>query len=115
MLRLYIVFAISFMLFSCSSPEEQLLKRFDGLIETVERNKDKYNRAQWEKMDNRFEDLLQEYDQLHYNLTDEQRNRIDKLIGKYVALRGKGEVEGLLKEFESGLKQLEGFLEELSE
>ena len=97
---------------SCDS--ESLMVKFDSCVANAEQHQEDYNLGQWEKMDNRFSSLVEEYKAIKDEMTDDQKSHVDLLIGKYLALRTKGQTNRFLEELSGGLKQIEGFLEEIA-
>ena len=109
-MRIILVAILSLLFFtSCTSYKQKEIKNdLQSLISDVEKNNLNYTDQDWETKDKDLENILsKDYLPIKNKLTDEQRLEINKLIGKYEALK----IKGILKD---GFQQLESIIGELS-
>lgn len=96
---------------SCASP---LSTRMNDYIEEVESTCEDWTSADWELSRAQYELLIEEYKLNYETYTPEEREAINKAIGRYNGLlirHGIEEVGGILKEFGERLPSLlEGFM-----
>ena len=84
------------------------------LVEQIAEEGSTYTEEQWEKVNDRFSELLdklEEYD----DLTPEELNEVARLQGQYAAEAFKRHGQKFQQEFEKARQMLDGFVEGLSE
>lgn len=116
-MRIILVTILSLLSFtSCTSYKQKEIKNdLQILISDVEKNNSNYTDQDWETKDKDFENILsKDYLPIKNNLTDEQRLEINKLIGKYEALKIKAGINSLKGILKDGFQQLESIIGELS-
>lgn len=95
---------------SCTMP---LSNRVDNFVEDAENNSAHWSEEQWEMSLEEYERLLDEYEQNYDSLTKEERNAINKAIGRYNGLmirKGFQEAGDAIKEFGEQIPSVvEGF------
>lgn len=109
---LAIIAISSFMLLcSCSSP---LSSRMNEYISEVEAKCQNWTAEDWELSQEEYALLLEEYEQNYNSYTQEEKDAINKAIGRYNGLlirQGIEEAGSMLKEFGERLPSLiEGFM-----
>lgn len=107
------IFAISssLLLHSCSSP---LSSRMNEYVTEVEATCQNWTEEDWELSQEEYEKLLEEYELNYDSYTQEEKDAINKAIGRYNGLlikQGIEEAGSVLKEFGERLPSLiEGFM-----
>ena len=107
------IFAISssLLLQSCSSP---LSSRMNEYVTEVEATCQNWTEEDWELSQEEYAKLLEEYDLNYDSYTQEEKDAINKAIGRYNGLlikQGIDEAGNILKEFGEHLPSLiEGFM-----
>lgn len=107
------IFAISssLLLQSCSSP---LSSRMNEYVTEVEATCQNWTEEDWELSQEEYAKLLEEYDLNYDSYTQEEKDAINKAIGRYNGLlikQGIDEAGNILKEFGERLPSLiEGFM-----
>ena len=97
-----ILFVMSF-LTSCEIPTSV---KFDNYVDRVEENCENWTEEDWEISKEKYHDLLEEYEANYENMTQEERDAINKAIGRYNGILVK---KGLEKVDES----INGFIDRL--
>lgn len=99
------------LLWSCSSP---LSSRMNDYVSEVEANCQNWTAEDWELSQEEYAMLLEEYELNYDSYTQEEKDAINKAIGRYNGLltrQGIEEVGSVLKEFGERLPSLiEGFM-----
>ena len=116
MKQILFIFISFFILSSCTSYKQKELKNnLEILITDIEKNNSNYTEQDWETKNKEFEIILsKEYLPIKDKLNEEQRLEINRLIGKYEAIKIKSGInrfKGILKD---GFQQLESIITELS-
>ena len=98
-------------LFSCSSP---LSSRMNEYVTEVEATCQNWTEEDWELSQEEYAKLLEEYELNYNSYTQEEKDAINKAIGRYNGLlikQGIDEAGNILKEFGERLPSLiEGFM-----
>ena len=106
-----LVISSSILFWSCSSP---LSCRMNEYISDVEAKCPDWTEEDWELSQEEYTKLLEEYELNYNSYTQEEKDAINKAIGRYNGLRikqGIEEVGSVLKELEERLPSLmEGFI-----
>ena len=116
-MRIILVTILSLLFFtSCTSYKQKEIKNdLQSLISDVEKNNLNYTDQDWETKDKDLENILsKDYLPIKNKLTDEQRLEINKLIGKYEALKIKAGINSFKGILKDGFQQLESIIGELS-
>ena len=96
---------------ACNTP---LSNRIDNYVNEVENNCSNWTDEDWELSQSGYEKLLEEYETNYDSYSQEERDAIDKAIGRYSGLlvrRGIEETGKLLKDFGERLPSLiDGFM-----
>ena len=96
---------------ACNTP---LSNRIDNYVNEVENNCSNWTDEDWELSQSEYEKLLEEYETNYDSYSQEERDAIDKAIGRYSGLlvrRGIEETGKLLKDFGERLPSLiDGFM-----
>ena len=114
---LAIIAISSFMLLcSCSSP---LSSRMNEYVTEVEASCQNWTAEDWERSQSEYEKLLEEYQTNYDSYSQEERDAINKSIGRYTGLlvrQGIEETGKILKDFGERLPSLlEGFMSAFDE
>ena len=115
----------AFALTACKPSAERYINDLKNFVEKVSEEGSDYTAEQWEKVSQEFDELLQRAEELE-GLTDEQKQEIMKLQGKFSGTMMKKGFDSLMKdadkvikdagkEIEKVGKAIEGFLEGLGE
>ncbi len=111
MKRIIIILCALAMVSCATAP---LSNRIDELAADVEQNYQDYTDEDWELSQDEYELLLQEYEENYQNYTKEEKDAINRAIGRYNGLlikEGIKEAETVLKEFGERLPSLiDGFI-----
>ena len=112
------IFAISssLLLHSCSSPLSSRMNEYVTEVETTCQN---WTEEDWELSQEEYAKLLEEYELNYNSYTQEEKDAINKAIGRYNGLlikQGIEEAGSVLKEFGERLPSLiEGFMSAFEE
>jgi hypothetical protein len=85
----------------------------ENFVNDVEKNKADFTEKDWEYTDQQMLQFLEQYKELRPNLTDDQRTRINQLIGKYAGFRVKNAVNDFTNALKDFGDQFKGFLNEV--
>ena len=109
-----LVFSIFLLLFSCTVEKgEAYISDFNKFITSVEENYLTYSQEDWDKADKKFNTLSTiQYQKCKEQLSSEQNTEINKLIGKYQALRLQSMINSTGSQINNMLEQAAGFAEE---
>lgn len=110
-----VLFAATFT--SCNS-KTSYMKRFESFVNSISEKQGTYTDQQWQEADIKFEKFsVTEYARYQTELTKEEKQKIGKLKGKYLAIRAKREMGNLIDNLNDAVEQLgggiEGFTEEI--
>ena len=105
MKKLNFIMILFVMLFltSCEIPTSV---KFDNYVDRVEENCENWTEEDWQISKEKYHDLLEEYEANYENMTQEERDAINKAIGRYNGILVK---KGLEKVDES----INGFIDRL--
>ena len=101
---------------ACNTP---LSNRIDNYVNEVENNCSNWTEDDWERSQSEYEKLLEEYQPNYDSYSQEERDAVNKAIGRYTGLlvrQGIEETGKLLKDFGERLPSLlEGFMSAFDE
>lgn len=104
------------MMFSCTAP---LSNRINNLADEAEVNSSNWTEKDWTLSEAEYEKLLQEYEQNYDTYTKEERDAINKAIGRYNGMlvkRGFQNAGNAIKEFGEQIPSMvEGFFSAFDE
>ena len=80
---LMILVAGLFILASCTRP---LCDRVERFVNKTEANYEKYSEEDWQKSLNEYQALAQEYKDNYQSFSKEEKERINKALGKYTGI-----------------------------
>ncbi len=106
-----ITFAIIFIFLSTSCNTKEKYNELQSSISEVEKNADKFSPQDWEKYDLEIEQTKEKLDTEREKYTPEETEKMNKLIGKYYALKATHKVKSLKEELTDATQQLEGAYE----
>ena len=102
-----------------TSCEISIATRIERFVDTVENNCEQWTEEDWELSQEEYYKLLEEYEENYSQLTQEEKNAINKAIGRYNGLvikKGIDEVGKSIKDFGERLPSLfEGFMSAFEE
>ena len=125
-----IVLLVMLFLTSCEIPTSV---KFDYHLKKVENNSDDWTEEEWEMSKEQYRKLLKEYEENYDNMTQEERDKINKAIGRYNGILMKNGIkkvdesiddfidrlpslfEGFMSVFEEEMENLEDKFEKLEE
>ena len=110
-IKAFIAIAAMIILVSWGKP---LSTRMNEFVNTIEQNCKNWTEEDWERSEEKYKKLLEEYKQNYDSYTSEEKSAINIEIGRYNGLRMKTGLEGAgqkIKDFGERLPSLiEGFL-----
>lgn len=106
---IFIVLALA-AIFILTSFGFSLPSQFEHFVDKVEKNAPEYTQEDWAKASEQFKKLMDKYKESFDSTSEEDKERIDKSIGKYRAIVFK---YGVSKSFEESMKTLGPKLESL--
>ena len=118
MKKLNFIMILFVMLFltSCEVPTSV---KFDNYVDRVEENCDNWTEEEWEMSKEKYRQLLEEYEANYENMTQEERDAINKAIGRYNGIlvrKGLEKVDESINGFVDRLPSLfEGFMSAFEE
>lgn len=114
---LIILFYITLVTIGCKfNSKENYLQNFTDFISEIENNYKTYTEEDWNTKEIEYKKLISEkYDQIQSQLTDEDQQTIGKLKARYFKIVLKSGLEQLEEDIKEGAKQLEGFIEEMTD
>ena len=115
-LNLIITLLVMLFLTSCEIPTSV---KFDNYVDRVEDNCDNWTYDEWEMSKEKYRELLKEYEANYENMTPEERETINKAIGRYNGILMKKGIENLDKNIKKVVDRLpsmfEGFMSAFEE
>ncbi len=110
-LNLIMILFVMLFLTSCEIPTSV---KFDNYVDRVEENCDSWTEEEWQISREKYYELLEEYEANYENMTQEERDVINKAIGRYNGIlvkKGLDKVDESVKGFIEKLPSLfEGFM-----
>ncbi|MCR5709346.1 MAG: hypothetical protein K6G79_02565 [Bacteroidales bacterium] len=94
-----------------SACKTALPARFETFANVVEKRCDKFSDKDWEKANEQFEKLLKEYNENKDSFNNEEKQRINAAISKYVKLVAKSGVKSAIDALEDLGNLITPFLE----
>ena len=101
-------------LMSCSlgMSKNKYIKNYDEFVKDVSVSCEKYSNKQWHKADSIYTVYSSDfYEKFKSDLTTEERNKVNKLTGEYIALRAVSVGKGILSDIEDLGIQMESMIE----
>lgn len=89
MLKSLLITSLLFCLGCAPSKKEQLLDGMTSLLGQVDSRYSEMTGEEWASADHRFEGYINSYDELKTEMTDNEKQRFNELIGQYAAIRTK--------------------------
>ena len=115
-LNFIIVLLVMLFLTSCEIPTSE---KFEHHVNKVEDNCDNWTEEDWEMSKDKYRELIREYEANYDNLTPEERETINKAIGRYNGILMKKGIENIdnsIKKFVDRLPSMfEGFMSAFEE
>ena len=115
-LNVIIVLLVMLFLTSCEIPTSV---KFDYHLKKVENNSENWTEEEWEMSKERYHELLKEYEANYDNMTQEERDAVNKAIGRYNGILMKKGIENLDQNIKKVVDRLpslfEGFMSAFEE
>ena len=118
MKKLNFIMILFVMLFltSCEIPTSL---KFDYHLKKVENHSDDWTEEEWDMSKEQYRNLLKEYEENYDNMTQEERDKINKAIGRYNGILMKKGIEKVDESINSFIDRLpslfEGFMSAFEE
>lgn len=111
---------LTFILFvaSCSNfgGKTSYISSFERFVNSVADKQETYTDEDWKKADARFEQFTDtDYQRYSRKFTKEEKQKIGKLKGKYLAIRAKSEVGNFMDNLQNAIDELGGVVEGFTE
>ena len=106
MKKYFLLIALVALTLAAVSCKSMLPGRFERFVNKVEKNASSYTKEDWNSVTDKFTKLVDEYKNSYDKLSKEDRQRIDKAIGRFGAIAiksGIGSVIQTVNETMSGL------------
>lgn len=115
-LNFIMVLMMVFLLISCEVPTSF---KFEHHLRKAENNSENWTEEDWEMSKEKYRQLLKEYEENYDNMSPEERNKVNKAIGRYNGIlmkNGIKKVDESINEFIDRLPSLfEGFMSAFEE
>ena len=120
----YLLLCLVFIVNSCNSDQslskKRYLKKFQSFIEAVEQDYPSFEKENWDKSDETFNELSKvDYKRFEVNLTEDENDEINRLIGKYNGFKFKGKSKIFIQEMDEKIEdatdRVNGFIEAITE
>ncbi len=118
MKKLNFIMILFVMLFltSCEIPTSL---KFDYHLKKVENHSDDWTEEEWDMSKEKYRQLLKEYEENYDNMTQEERDKVNKAIGRYNGILMKKGIEKVDESINSFIDRLpslfEGFMSAFEE
>lgn len=106
------VIALALVAVSCTS---MLPARFERFVNKVEKNASSYTKEDWNSVTDQFTKLVEEYQKSYDKLSKEDRQRIDKAIGRFSAIAIKSGVSSAVQTINEAVSGLSSTLQNVVE
>lgn len=115
-LKYLVLFVVVLFMNSCTSIQKKsFISSFDSLIADVESNYKTYKTEDWEAADLKYRQLMDiDYEKYKTSFTDAENSHVNKLIGKYQALKLKSTIISTKNEFGNILEQVGTIVDEIA-
>lgn len=103
------------LLSSCKNIQKDLfISDLNSLFNNVDQEIKDHKAIKWEETDLKFQEFIEsDYNKYKSEMSPEERSKVNKLIGKYYAIRMKTGINDLKNEFQDALEQGEGMIDEI--
>ena len=91
---------------SITVPQTLLPLRFERFVDKVEKNADSFTKEEWQSASDQFDKLMADYEKSYDKLSDQDKERIDKAIGRYHALVVKSGINSVIESFNEAVSDL---------
>lgn len=107
--------ALCALLLTASCDRFSLPGRMEALADTVEKNGANYTQEQWEQSNEKFQKLVEEYQNNKGSLTTDEAKRFRNASGRYFAAAVKSGVANISSSIEEIGKQIPGVIDEIGD
>jgi hypothetical protein len=113
---LFFYLLVSFsILVSCNSNKVKYQNDIESVINKADKRPEKMTQNDWELADQKMEKFKEDFEMKKDQMTREERDKANELIGKYTAVKLKGFGNELKETISDFGKQMEGVIKELSD
>ncbi|UQD57223.1 DUF6565 domain-containing protein [Flavobacterium sp. K5-23] len=110
----YLVFLIV-LISSCNfNAKKAYISKLDTFIIETNHNYKNFTKKDWNEVDSLYNNLQADYKEIRPELSDEESTRINKLLGKYQAIRLKSEVNNIKSDLNDMMQQANSFIKEMA-
>ena len=106
----YILIIIVAVFFSCTQAQ-----KIERIVNDIEQQQNKITDEQWAEYDQAISDLKTNMDKNRSNYNEEDREKLNKLIGKYYALKAQKKLMNFKNDLHDAGQQLEGMIDSFLE
>jgi isopenicillin N synthase-like dioxygenase len=113
---LFFYFLVSFsILVSCNTNKVKYQDDIESIIKKADKSPEKMTQKHWELADQKMEKFKEDFDLKKDQMTREERDKANEMMGKYTAVRLKGFGNELKETISDFGKQMEGAMKELTD
>jgi len=111
----YLMILILLVSTSCKNIQKDLfISDLNSLVTDVDQETKYHKSIKWEETDLKFQEFMEsDYNKYKSEMSPEERSKVNKLIGKYYAIRMKAGINDLKNEFQDALEQGKGLADEI--
>jgi hypothetical protein len=113
LIKIYTVLILSIFLIGCKNQEKKINESMNEKINYVDQNFNKINNEEWSEIKIEFEKLIKRFNREQENLSIEERQKINKLIGKFYAIETKRILYNTDRYINDLDNRIEGFVDEI--
>lgn len=114
MKKLYVFVIIASFVFSCGNGASGPVKKLDSFVDDVEAESENFSVEDWEKVNEKFETLVESVTENYDSMTDEEKSEAMKAIGRYTGIYTKMGMKTAAEEFQKAMDALNPFVEGFS-
>ena len=94
---------------SCKST---LPLRFDAFVSSVEKHYESYSEEDWDKVEDKFEKLFDEYEQNRSSYSTDEKKKINDALVRYASVLAKSGIGDVMDAFDEIASQVPGLIED---
>ena len=99
-------------LVSCRNEKDALIAGFEGLVKKASNAYANCDETTWSQIDDEFKKLDIEYSQIETNLSEKEKEKIDRLRGRFYSLKMKYEANRIKQRIKGVYNCAKGFADE---
>lgn len=112
MKKIFSLFLASVVLCLFASCTATLPYRFDSFVSSVEKHYESYSEDDWNKANDKFEKLLEEYKENRSSLNSDQKKQINDALVRYGKVVAKSGIQSISATFNEIASQIPGIIED---